>query len=42
MHPQYNVATLSMFINVCCINLMNVVTVLNVLLIIVVYPLINQ
>ena len=37
MHTQYNVVTLLMIVDECCINLINVVTVLNVLLIIVVY-----
>ena len=35
MCTQYNVVTLLMIIDECCINLMNIVTVLNVLLIIV-------
>ena len=37
MHAQYNVVTLLMIADECCINLINVVTVLNVLLIIVLY-----
>ena len=37
MHTPYNVVTLLIFIDECCTNLVNVLTILNVLLIIVVY-----
>ena len=36
MHTQHNVVTLLMIIDECCINLINVVITLNILLIIVV------
>ena len=39
MHTQYNVVILLMIVDECCINLVNVVTVLNILLITVVYDL---
>ena len=44
MHTQYNVVTLLMVIDECCINLVNVITVLNVLTIfeVILRPVIQQ